>query len=83
MPLLENKSEYFLQTSIKNIDKRNDVSKHIFMHLETQDDKDKWNGDYPKYFQKKPSSESIVSPYKLVVFQKVNLDKDNVVDLVC
>jgi len=82
MPLLENKSEYFLQTSIKNIDKRNDVSKHIFMHLETQDDKDKWNEDYPKYFQKKPSSESIVSPYKLVVFQKVNLDMDNVVDLV-
>lgn len=82
LPLLESKSEYFLQTSIKNINKRNDVAKYIFLYLETQNDKDKWNENYPKYFQKKPSSESIVSPYKLVVFQKVNLDIENVVDLV-
>ena len=82
LPLLENKSNYFLQTAINNIDKRNVVSKYIFLHLKSQNDKDTWNKEYPHYFQKKPSSESIVSPFKLVVFQKVNLEKDNVVDLV-
>lgn len=82
LPLLENKSDYFLQTSIKNINNRNDVSKHIFLNVEAQNDKDKWNEDYPKYFQKKPCSGSINSPYKLVVFQKVNLDIDNVSDLI-
>lgn len=80
LPLLENKSDYFLQTSIKNIDDRNKVAKYIFLHLETQNDKDAWNKDYPKHFQKKPCSESIVSPYKLVVFQKVSLILDNVFD---
>lgn len=82
LPLLENKSEYFLQTAINNIDKRNEIAKHIFLHLETQEEKDRWNKDYPQYFQKKPSSESIASPYKLIVFQKANLNVDNVVDLV-
>lgn len=81
LPHLESKSEYFLQTAIKNINKRYDIAKYIFLYLETQNDKEEWNEDYPKYFQKKPCSESIVSPYKLVVFQKVNLDIDNVVDL--
>lgn len=82
LPFLENKSEYFLQTAINNIDKRNEVAKYIFLYLETQNDKDRWNKEYPKYFQKKPSSENIVSPYKLIVFQKANLEIDNVVDLV-
>ena len=81
LPLLENKSDCFLQTSIKNINKRNDVSKHIFLYIDKQNEKDKWNEDFPQYFQKKPVYESIISPYKLVVFQKVNLDVDNVVDL--
>lgn len=82
LPLLERKSEYFLQTAIKNIDKRNEIGKHIFLHLETQEDRDKWNKDYPQYFQKKPSSESIVAPYKLIVFQKINLEMVDIVDLV-
>ena len=82
LPLLENKSDYFLQTSIKDIKKKNDVSKHIFLNVETQNEKDKWNEDYPKHFQKKPCSENVNSPYKLVVFQKVNLSIDNVSDLI-
>lgn len=82
LPLLESKSEYFLQTTINNINKRNEVAKHIFLHLETQNDKKIWDEEYPKYFQKKPNSENIVSPYKLIVFQKTNLGIDNVVDLV-
>lgn len=82
LPLLEYKSEYFLQTAINKINNRNTVSKYIFLHLDTQNDKDTWNKDYPQYFQKKPSSESIASLFKLVVFQKINLEKDNVVDLV-
>ena len=82
LPLLERKSEYFLQTAINNINKRNDIAKHIFIHLETQEERDTWYKEYPHHFQKKPSSESIVSPYKLIVFQKVNLEINNVIDLV-
>lgn len=82
LPLLERKSEYFLQTAINNIDQRNEVAKHIFLYLATQNDIDYWNKEFPEYFQKKPSSESIVSPYKLIVFQKINLEMNNVVDLV-
>ena len=82
LPLLERKSEYFLQTAINNINKRNDIAKHIFIHLETQEERDTWYKEYPHHFQKKPSSESIVSPYKLIVFQKMNLEVNNVIDLV-
>ena len=79
LPLLERKSDYFLQTKITEIGRINDVSKCLFINQETQSEKKWWHQEYPKYFQKSPNAETISSPYKLVVFQKTNLNMESVV----
>lgn len=81
LPCLETKSNYFLHTTITDINRRNEIAKYIFLRQNTQDERKRWNNDYPQYFQNRPSSETIVSPYKLVVFQKVNLRINDVLDL--
>ena len=79
LPLLERKGGYFLQTRITEIDRINDVSKCLFINQETQNERNRWNQEFPKFFQKRPNTETISSPYKLVVFQKTNLNMDSVV----
>lgn len=79
LPLLERKGGYFLQTRITEIDRINDVSKCLFINQETQHERNRWNQEFPRFFQKRPNTESISSPYKLIVFQKANLNIDSVV----
>lgn len=79
LPLLERKSDYFLQTKITEIDRINDVSKCLFINQETQSERAWWHQEFPKYFQKRPNTETISSPYRLVVFQKTNLNMESVV----
>lgn len=79
LPLLERKGGYFLQTRITEIDRINDVSKCLFINQETQNERNRWNQEFPKFFQKRPNTETISSPYKLVVLQKANLNMDSVV----
>ncbi len=79
LPLLERKGGYFLQTRITEIDRINDVSKCLFINQETQNERNRWNQEFPKYFQKRPNTETISSSYKLIVFQKANLNIDSVV----
>ena len=78
LPLLECKSDYFLQTKITEIDKINDISKCLFINQDTQSERAWWHQEFPKYFQKRPNTEKISSPYKLVVFQKTNLNMESV-----
>lgn len=80
LPMLDVKSDCFLQTSVKNIGKKM-VAKHIFIHMESQNEQDKWNGEYPRYFRDCPSSGNVVSKYKLVLLQKANLTIEDIVDL--
>lgn len=79
LPLLERKSSYFLQTRISDIGHINNVSKCLFVNVETQAETTFWNSTYPIYFQVRPNSEAISSKYKLVVFQKTNLKIESVV----
>lgn len=78
LPLLERKSDYFLQTKITEIDRINDVSKCLFINQEAQSERTWWHQKFPKYFQNRPNTETISSPYKLVVFQKTNLNMESV-----
>ena len=79
LPLLEQNSNYFLQTKITDIEKKNEISKYVLINSGTQNETTIWNREFPSYFQVRPCFDRIVSEYKLIVFQKTNLSFDNIV----
>ena len=73
LPLLDKKSNCFLQTGIVDIGRENTELKSLFINVEMQDEKNRWNEMYPRCFCVSPTSETCNSKFKLVVFQKASL----------
>ena len=78
LPLLDAKSDYFLQTQFSSVSAQPTLSRLIFIHTDQQNEKTEWNQNYPKYFQTKPIAENFESVFKLVVVQKCDIKAKDV-----
>ncbi len=79
LPLLDKKSNCFLQTGIVDIGRESTELKSLFINVEMQTEKNKWNEMYPRCFSVSPTSETCNSKFKLVVFQKASLKLEEIV----
>jgi hypothetical protein len=78
LSLLDPRSKVFLQTHVTSIDNNKIPSQYIFIHTDTQQEKNVWNSTYTKYFHVAPAACETVSLFKLVVFQKCDYDLKDV-----
>ena len=65
LPLLDQKSTTFLQKTATAI--TSEVHKLLLIHTDTQSEDNDLQKIYPTYFQSKPSTENILSPFKIMI----------------
>lgn len=72
--LMDANSEVFLQNEKKNVTGNTSITQHLFIHTDAQSERMNWDQVYPKFFRVKPSCDSTVSIFKLIVVQENRLN---------
>lgn len=78
LSLMNEKSEVFLQNEKKDVTEDTYLTQHLFIYTATQSEYTKWEQEYPKHFRLRPSSNSAVSVFKLVVVQERRLNLNEI-----
>lgn len=78
MPLLDRRSDCFLQLLQTGVSFDDLIEKSIFIHTDKQADRNSWRDTYTRYFSTKPADMELSSPYKLIELQVMNLTADQV-----
>lgn len=73
LPLLDSKSKPFLQYFVRDIMHMTPLARFIFIHTDSQEEKNGWRAIYPRYFQMTPSAAETSSRFKLTVIQKQDI----------
>ena len=76
--LMDTNSEVFLQNERKDVTGNTSITQHLFIHTDMQSERMKWEQIYPKYFRTKPSCDSTVSIFNLVVVQENRLNMKDI-----
>lgn len=78
MPVLDKRSDCFLHITQTNVSIDDSLEKNIFIHTQTQSDRNSWRESYKRYFSQQPADEDLSSQHKLIEVQIQNLTMNQV-----